>query len=182
MSGPAKPMSVHSHTPLRANDRAVHHHQDGSNQKVISTGKRRPMCTTPPVSGQIINPQCSIHVSLHQPKLCITQTPRQNSELAVTTLVPRPGRVARFIQRFAKSPQSPGTNQSRTNPHCWHSHYHCLVVWQLRVWRRCGHLQKPTMLPTLSFVQHQNINRPTLLLCSPKKPTCSCSRITIESS
>ena len=47
----------------------------------------------------------------------------------------------------------PGTNQSRTNPHCWHSHYHCLVVSLLRVLGRCGHLQNPAMSPTSSFVQ-----------------------------
>ena len=135
-----------------------------------------------PIGGRCINPECSVHVRLHQPKLFITRTPHQNGELAVTTLVPRPGRVARFIQRFAKCSQSPRSNQSPTNPNCWHSHYHCLVVWQLRVWRRCGHLQNPTMPPTSSFVQPQNINRPTLLLCNPKKPTCPCSRITIESS
>ena len=46
-------------------------------------------------------------------KLFITQTPRQNSELAVTTLAPGPGRVASFIQSLAKSPQSVS---GRTNP------------------------------------------------------------------
>ena len=83
------------------------------------------MCATPLVSGQNINPECSVHVSLHQLKLFITRTPRQDSEFAVTVLARRPGRVARFIQSLAKSPVSLRTNQSPTNPSCWHSHSHC---------------------------------------------------------
>ena len=66
---------------------------------------------------KIINPECSVHVRLHQPTLFITQTPTHRAVSSrFTTLAPRPRRVARFIQSLAKSSVSLGDEPVPNEP------------------------------------------------------------------